>query len=442
MITDFAIKNETLVTYIGDDSEITIPDGVKIIGKAAFKGNKIITNVTIPNSVTQIESNAFCDCKNLLSVNIPCSVEKIGSSAFKNCENLTSIVIPDSVKAIGICALKNCINLTDVVLPSGMKTIPESMFAECWRLKNISIPDGVTEIGKNAFEFCRALSAIKLPNGLKCIGSNAFLNCFSLKCINIPEGVSKISWGAFASCGFNDITIPGNIKHIDSCAFQDCKNLTCISFLNGVEKISHYAFSGCLKLTSITFPESLVFIENRAFDESSRSAGVRHYCYHFDACKNLICVTLPNRALNYEFCEYYGSKGLKFKECEKLNDVEGLTLIRSSTFTSIMGGSKDAMLESVKSLNALGINELTIYAPSGSFAQTYAEQNNIPFLETPKDKYIKIFCSKDYVEKMESFVNKYKFPQEFFNDVFLNPAIEAKAKKCIDFLKKWKKENL
>ena len=78
---DFEIKGTTLIRYNGNDSDVTIPDGV-----------------------TKIEDEAFWECTGLTSIKIPNSVTTIGSSAFVCCIGLTSVTIPDSVTSIGDCA--------------------------------------------------------------------------------------------------------------------------------------------------------------------------------------------------------------------------------------------------------------------------------------------------------------------------------------------------
>lgn len=440
--SDFAIKNDTLVIYMGNDKEIKIPNDVKIIGKGAFKGCRTVTSVTIPDGVVEIGSNAFCECKNLIDVKIPESVTKIGSSAFKECEELTNIVIPDSVKTISRSAFRDCYKLRSAVLPKGLQSISESLFKNCRELVDINLPDSVTEIGDSAFEYCSYLKNIVFPNGLTKIGANAFLWCSSLESIEIPDSVVEISGRAFGSCNkVKDIIIPRSVKEIKHYMFEGCENLTSVTLSDGVERISNYAFSGCKNLTSIVFPKSLNYIDYRTFAESSRPAARLHYD-HFRACESLLSVTLPNTAVENGFTECYGHEELKFEGCEKLNDVEGLTAIQSSVYTSIIGGSENSLAEGIKNMNTLGVNKLTIYAPSGSLAAQYATENNISYVETPKDKYIRMFCAKDYVDKIESFVNKYKTPKSFFGEIFLKPAKEANATKCIEFLENWKAENL
>ena len=85
----------------GVNGDVTIPDGVTIIGSYAFHYRSGLTSVTIPNSVTSIGADAFYGCSGLTSVTIPDSVTSIGGYAFGWCEGLTNVTIPDSVTSIG-----------------------------------------------------------------------------------------------------------------------------------------------------------------------------------------------------------------------------------------------------------------------------------------------------------------------------------------------------
>lgn len=71
--------------YLSRVSNVTIPDGVEIVGKKAFAICHYLTTVRIPNNVQRIEDEAFYDCRWLTEVSIPGSVTHIGSMAFSRC---------------------------------------------------------------------------------------------------------------------------------------------------------------------------------------------------------------------------------------------------------------------------------------------------------------------------------------------------------------------
>ena len=56
---EFIIQDGILTAYTGISESVVIPDGVKIIGSNAFKGNKTVTSVTIPYGVKTIGDSAF-----------------------------------------------------------------------------------------------------------------------------------------------------------------------------------------------------------------------------------------------------------------------------------------------------------------------------------------------------------------------------------------------
>ena len=86
----FEIEDDVLKKYNGEEEEVTVPDGVKEIGKKAFEGNKSIKKIILPDSVETISSCAFADCSNLEKVIITdqSRLETIGWASFKNCKKI------------------------------------------------------------------------------------------------------------------------------------------------------------------------------------------------------------------------------------------------------------------------------------------------------------------------------------------------------------------
>ena len=80
---EFAIANGMLIKYNGHDANVVIPEGIVTIGKRAFYQNMDIVSVVIPEGVETIEPEAFYWCPRLGSISFPDSVKKIGSNAFE-----------------------------------------------------------------------------------------------------------------------------------------------------------------------------------------------------------------------------------------------------------------------------------------------------------------------------------------------------------------------
>lgn len=60
----FLIEDGVLKKFYGRETQVVVPDGVKIIGENAFRGCNNMKTITIPNSVKKISDHAFhgCDC--------------------------------------------------------------------------------------------------------------------------------------------------------------------------------------------------------------------------------------------------------------------------------------------------------------------------------------------------------------------------------------------
>lgn len=129
-LSSFQIYEKELYKFIGNETEVVIPEGVTRIADQAFFDCSFVKSVVIPAGVREIGGSAFCNCISLKSVVIPEGVTKIGSQAFRGCRSLTSVVIPKGVMLIQKYAFLDCKSLRSVVLPEGVK-IEEFAFSGC-----------------------------------------------------------------------------------------------------------------------------------------------------------------------------------------------------------------------------------------------------------------------------------------------------------------------
>ena len=88
----------TLVGYLGNDTELTLPAGYNgenyAIGAAAFQNyTGLATELIIHNNITGIGASAFKGCNNIEKLYIGSSVESIGDKAFAGCEKITEIKV-------------------------------------------------------------------------------------------------------------------------------------------------------------------------------------------------------------------------------------------------------------------------------------------------------------------------------------------------------------
>ena len=454
--------NATITGYSGSVSALAIPqtiDGhtVVAIGNGAFRGSCLV-NVTIPDTVTEIGYSAFEDCKQLSSVSLSSNLTELGSSAFSNCTSLTSIRIPKSLERAdaGVSGdyapFKGCTILSDVELESGMTKIPANLLRDCPGFTTITIPDTVTEIGYSAFEDCKQLSSVGLSSNLTELGSSVFSNCTSLTSIRIPDTVTDMGDHVFSGCTeLKEVTLPNIRKNIVAGMFKNCTSLEKIVLPETVTAIRSDAFEGCTALKDITWSKAPEIIESYAFQNCSALTdvtipdSVKSIGYGvFSDCSALSAVTLPDGVKElggqlFNNCDALTTVTIPdsvtsigeqvFNDCDALTTVKlgsGLTEIPASTFehcdvleslriprrvTTIGDNAfKDCVkLTSItipRSVTKISSNAfsypkiLTIYGVAGTYAETFAKENSIKFV----DQQIKATAAS--LDKTELTINK------------------------------------
>ena len=211
----FIINNGVLERYNPepDELDIVIPDNVVKIGEKVFRGRNI-KSVTIPSSVKVIEKGAFESCRNLKKLTLNNGLEKIKECAFFD-SSINEIVLPETVKTIGERAFTST-NITSINIPEKIKHINKDCFIGCKQLENISVSE------KN--EHYTSLNGVLFDKDMKTL---IYYPCGKKdSCYTVPDGVEVIQKFAFWSCNsLRSITFSESMRWIESCSFQACKNL-------------------------------------------------------------------------------------------------------------------------------------------------------------------------------------------------------------------------
>lgn len=219
-IGDFAFAyNESLISVI-------IPDTVSYIGKGAFNECGILRYVKLPDNLTIISDRLFNSCYKLKYIDIPKSITSIGESAFA-VTNINTIVLPESVKYIGSCAFTGT-KITEIVIPNEciFNENAEGMFYNCKFLEKVVLPDNISIIPNHTFGYCDKLKDINIPDTVKIIGKEAFSDCYNLHITKFPENLMEIREYAFTRCPFPEIKVPMNAVYPDNYySFYDKNNI-------------------------------------------------------------------------------------------------------------------------------------------------------------------------------------------------------------------------
>jgi uncharacterized protein YjdB len=326
-----------ITRYIGDPgvegyliSPATL-GGKKVlkIGDGAFSENTTLTRISLPSTVTDIGKGAFYQCDQLIDILLGRELVTIEEVAFYGCSSLKNVVLPDSVTSIGQYAFALCSGLTKVYGFNNGTTIETGAFARCASLTSMVIPNTVTAMGDGVFAECGALTDVTLPNTITTIGEYLFQSCVSLTGITLPDSVVAIGEGAFSYCsGLTDVTLPIGLVSIGGGTFYDCSNLASIILPNTVVTIGESAFEFCDGLIDFTIPEQVTSIGK----------------YALASCGNLIKVGIP----------------------------PNVTSIGAAAFSDS--------------------NLVSIYGVKGSYAESYANANSIPFVD-PSRANVKSFTT-------------------------------------------------
>lgn len=292
------------------------------------------TEYTVPEGVKYIADSAFANCENLTKVIFPSTLITVGNNAFYKCFNLSTAEINSDI-SVGSHAFYYC-NLLNIDT-SKIMLYGERSFYYGGRLNNITIAKEVNTLPKEVFSGFIAQTVIfEETTNLKFIKEKAF--CFStISSINIPSSCEFIGEKAFAYTALTSVYIGKNITTIQGEAFTSCENLTTVEFetgrsdrLNFLESNCKGIFSHCTNLTTVTnYPYENInencfsFCSNLnsfTFDTLSNSKYLEISSYAFKSCHSLKSFTIT---------PYTNVLAFAFDSCYNLN-----TLILLNNFES------------------------------------------------------------------------------------------------------------
>ena len=299
------------VTYIGDSAfrysgigGIDLPSSVETIGQSAFADTKLdhitiaegvktipswcfyqteVETVLLPGTVEEIEPDAFMG-SSIQYIEIPASVKYIGTSAFENCAHLKLVYAPGKGR-IEIAEQALSKNSRDMVIAArsgtGWKRAAENSACQFSDIETWAVPAFMEE-GIAHFEIAGLGSDVIVPmydeinhlpvSGIAFIGSAD--DC-AMESVLLPPFMSAIEMEAFR--GFEtlkSVRSAGRITLIGAFAFSGCVRLETFPSAY-LEKIGAFAFENCDSLTTVSLPDSLVQIDDGAFDDASSLASVR-----------------------------------------------------------------------------------------------------------------------------------------------------------------------
>ena len=216
--------------------------GITRIGMGAFYETQL-TRVNIPNPDCEIGNSCFSNSQ-VSSITLPQGMKKLGRHVFFYCTNLTSLTLPEGMEEIGMMCFGSC-SLTSVNLPSTMVkldscSLQDNPFTSI-NLKNVKF------VGRQAFSQCTNLTSVTSNGKLEEIDGAAFTRC-PLTRAYLPEGMLTINMNAYFRCtNMNTFTVPSTVTTITGNPCVGATSLTAFTVAAGSEYFT--AYDGCLYAT-------------------------------------------------------------------------------------------------------------------------------------------------------------------------------------------------
>lgn len=251
---EFGDAVETLPERICEGTSITkvsLPSKLKTVPAHAFNGCSSLQRVNVGSNVKTIAEYAFEGC-GVETVTLPDGLDMIGYAAFIDCANLTTINIPSKLRVIDSGAFFNCSRLTSFSAPSTLTMIGNSAFADCTSLNSLTLNNGLQFIYDHAFDGCTQLSGmLTIPSSVVQLGSYAFHDCGYTMLL---YGATNCADGASAAVfdrKMTNVTISANVTTIPSYLCAGLTGITEITIPSKVHYIGMSAFKGCTGLQTI-----------------------------------------------------------------------------------------------------------------------------------------------------------------------------------------------
>jgi hypothetical protein len=248
-------------------------------------------------------------------------VTRIGEGCFY-LRNVSYVYIPDTVTSVGMCAFYDCDNIT-IAGAKNLEVIENSAFKYSIFEENFPFSDSLISIGANAFYNTQGINNVELGEKIEYIGSDAF--------------------SSFSSVEPIDITIPDTIKVIGVNALRRTKI---------AEELADYAICGDNILIHFPNEETVIVPEGvKVVSDTGRKRKCIIKEMYIPDTVTYICGNLIDNCSDLNIYIPSSVEGIGTKENCKFVSAEFLKYIEGLTFV----------------------------VESGSYAESYAIENNINY---------------------------------------------------------------
>lgn len=275
---------------------LTLPEGVKSVGKLAFASAASIKVVNLPASLTDID---FLEVGDMYPAGKITSIGVANISLFKTCLNLEQINVAEgnpnftSINGVLYGKEENVITTLLLVPEKGQAGLMPEEFrdpeAEGEQRGYLEVPATVNKVADFALYSNYQIKRVKFLGEQESFtfGNSVFQAALLLKSVNLPHGITEVANSLFSGCSsMEEVEIPNTVETIRQKAFYNCRALTTVKFAAGNNALplviedgtlvtasgggeptytTTGAFFNCASLEEIKFPVRLQSIGNYTF---------------------------------------------------------------------------------------------------------------------------------------------------------------------------------
>ena len=248
----------TLTAWRGIGSHPVVPEGVQALGDDVFAGRDIRA-VTLPAGLKSIGRRAFEKCARLEAIALPGSVERIGLEAFSGCGALRQVSLGRGMRVVEARAFWYCPSLREITLPPSLRLLTSRAFEGCSSLREVNILNPGAEMDEYVFSQTPYWDRL-MAQAEKCTLGQLGATADCPTTLALPEGATHIDTWAYSKSRIRFARLPGSLRTVGMNAFRDCRELTevsmspntCYTYTNRLEP-GDGVFAGCSALERVTF---------------------------------------------------------------------------------------------------------------------------------------------------------------------------------------------
>ncbi len=484
---NFAIANDFQYINIDIESEIVENNvryelinnkNVNIVGYTSdFSGILNIPEEVNGYKVVAIKKGAFKNCTNLTEVNFSKNVKRIEINAFEGCTRLTDIVLPEELDEIQKDAFLNCTALKNATMPITVNPdagessqisnkIYGPIFYNCTSLEKISLTYGKN--GKMSNFSCNVGFSNNKLEGIFPPWSSDVCSKYE-----VTEDIVSYGNGGFAGCSaMKNFTISKNVDSLNKCLFSGCSSLESLEIPYNITTLNESCFHGLKNLKELRIPASVTTINGLPFWCLATLTQEKMNIYMPTSIENpsssLFCIDMRNNVNIFENIYFYKNSNIdklisttNIKQFYIEPSIDCAYRIVNASEVTILGSLKDenetaivipenydnlpvtsisenafANLSNItsvtipKTVTKIAVNafenhneNLVIFGEKGSYAEEFANSNNITFNEITKlttvetekvevngEELDTMKIEKNVSKKISDFINEENFP--------------------------------